>query len=787
MFCPYCGNETPEEGLFCGNCGNKLPAAFHSDSTKTPDSIEILKPKDSYTDRSREEIPMPSEEPEYENDYFSDSEQTTDNNASEQKSTDTLDWGYSSQEYSSQEEPPVFYTEETDTYSTGGSDGGNKNKILIAAAAAAAAVLVGLGLFAVFGHSGSGKNKVAAEDLIQEEMDQAGNDVLSGTVRSGDNTAAQDQANVVVADAGSASGNNASSGAKYAASSTSGNKTDSSSGTNIINNNTTNNYNTTNNNTSNSTTNNNTTNNYNTSGGAAAAQYGNGVYLTSSVVSSKPSGISGYSQVKVSSASASSTLRQGIKGITNDAMVMFDGNDKTSWQESASGHGIGESVSIRFNGTYNVKYIAFKIGNWRWDKGSGVRYRENNRPKTVTLDFGTHYATVTFSDSQTVQYVELSEEVNASEMRVILEDVYLGTKDDDTCINEITIYGKSGSSSSSSSSSSSKSTAQTVELKDTPDTIFDEPFEVYADVNEFLSVWKTYNRSSELTRIKPNAKMIVYGSSTAPGYTNKSSRDTMYYVELENGSFGWVNSIYTKKGGGSSASTTEYSGSSKEPDTSDLNLSEEMSAYYQYLIENSSSIRAHEDWISEYWGTDPGRGIYFDDFNNDGITDMLVMQSSEIAGNTYSDRLLILTCKDGSLRTIYDEGQMNQVAGGVRYAFLKSSSDGAYYIYRSEGDEQWTYSYKKLAASGTDLSVSDKLIYNIDYGYEGTEPECLWNGSSISEDEYLSIAETIAGNPSKVIVKGPIDEDTNKFNENFNSYSPKAMTYSEAISYLESQ
>ena len=141
-------------------------------------------------------------------------------------------------------------------------------------------------------------------------------------------------------------------------------------------------------------------------------------------------------EVPVISANATSTISQ--TKTNNNAMLLFDKKDDTSWQEGVAGYGINESVSFSFDGLHKVKYIAFKLGNWKNDK----YYYGNAKPKTVNLVFGDYSGQVTFTGERKVEWVEVSPSVNADSMRLELKDVYPGTSWEDTCISEITVYAE---------------------------------------------------------------------------------------------------------------------------------------------------------------------------------------------------------------------------------------------------------------------------------------------------------------------------------------------------------
>lgn len=145
----------------------------------------------------------------------------------------------------------------------------------------------------------------------------------------------------------------------------------------------------------------------------------------------------GYGQAGVASSTATSTISQ--PDVDNDPHVLYDGADWSSWQEGVDGAGQGESVTLTFDKLYKVRCIALKLGNWYHDISY---YTRNNRPKQLTFVLGSQQVTVDFPDEKQVQYVELSEDVECNTMQIIINDIYSGDQYDDTCICEVTTYGK---------------------------------------------------------------------------------------------------------------------------------------------------------------------------------------------------------------------------------------------------------------------------------------------------------------------------------------------------------
>lgn len=152
----------------------------------------------------------------------------------------------------------------------------------------------------------------------------------------------------------------------------------------------------------------------------------------------RPADLAKYHVLSPENVYATSVVEQ--EGYDNGPSVMFDGDAATSWQEGAPGSGIGEGVEIRLRNDYNIKYIAFKLGNWR----SEEHYWGNHRPAVLKIEIGDSVSELVFEDKRDVQWVELSSEVTAAEISIEIRDVYYGenTSWDEACIAEIEIYGK---------------------------------------------------------------------------------------------------------------------------------------------------------------------------------------------------------------------------------------------------------------------------------------------------------------------------------------------------------
>lgn len=135
--------------------------------------------------------------------------------------------------------------------------------------------------------------------------------------------------------------------------------------------------------------------------------------------------------------SMTSTSEYVQTGVKNSADLVFDGNEKTSWQEGVEGDGIGQSINCQLNRQYQIRYFAFKLGNWRSEK----YYNGNGRPKSLTVSLDGYSFTFDFPEEKKEYVIELSEEIPATNISVTINSVYKGAYWDDTCISEFNIYG----------------------------------------------------------------------------------------------------------------------------------------------------------------------------------------------------------------------------------------------------------------------------------------------------------------------------------------------------------
>lgn len=113
---------------------------------------------------------------------------------------------------------------------------------------------------------------------------------------------------------------------------------------------------------------------------------------------------------------------------------MYDGKLDTNWTENASGNGIGEYAIFYFDDTYAIKKMHIYIGSHY----SEAVYAQNCRPKVITLTFSDGSTErILLEDSYDEQTIVLDKYYYTDYVKLIIEEVYAGTKYLDTVIAEL--------------------------------------------------------------------------------------------------------------------------------------------------------------------------------------------------------------------------------------------------------------------------------------------------------------------------------------------------------------
>ena len=144
------------------------------------------------------------------------------------------------------------------------------------------------------------------------------------------------------------------------------------------------------------------------------------------------------------STSASSHLRTDRWGQYQSWMAA-DGALKTGWVEGVAGPGVGEWIQLSFPGSIEVHYINLDIG---YDRDTDLFYA-NNRIKRATLIFSSgERIEWTFSDTRGMQMIALARapgpNIETTFVKVVIEEVYPGSRHNDTCLAEIEVWGATG-------------------------------------------------------------------------------------------------------------------------------------------------------------------------------------------------------------------------------------------------------------------------------------------------------------------------------------------------------
>ena len=157
--------------------------------------------------------------------------------------------------------------------------------------------------------------------------------------------------------------------------------------------------------------------------------------LTAALIDASEVNLEGFNEVIFGSAVASSVIQQ--EKVSNDPIYAFDDDIQTSWQEGVDGSGIGESIVGYFSGSWKVKYLMFRLGNWKSDK----YFYGNNRPARLRIQLGNFSTEIDFPDSYQEFWVELNYPCEAEYLSLTIEGVHAGTSWDDTPITDVRAFG----------------------------------------------------------------------------------------------------------------------------------------------------------------------------------------------------------------------------------------------------------------------------------------------------------------------------------------------------------
>ena len=157
-------------------------------------------------------------------------------------------------------------------------------------------------------------------------------------------------------------------------------------------------------------------------------------YLTT-VMKYEAASIDESKRVSVVNAKASSVIKQ--EDLVNEPYLLFDYNEQTNWQEGVSGSGIGEYIKANLGKTEKIRYISFRLGNWKTDR----YFTGNNYPTQLRLQFGGITKTVKFPGHVREEFVvEIIPPCETSYLNIVIDEVSRGTEWDDTVITDVSLF-----------------------------------------------------------------------------------------------------------------------------------------------------------------------------------------------------------------------------------------------------------------------------------------------------------------------------------------------------------
>jgi hypothetical protein len=123
--------------------------------------------------------------------------------------------------------------------------------------------------------------------------------------------------------------------------------------------------------------------------------------------------------------------------------MAIDTFPETAWVEGATGPGVGEWITLTFPDVIEIHRISLDVG---YDRDKDIFFA-NNRIKKATLIFSNgEQIELEFADTRGMQTIPLvrapGPNIETTFVTIIIEDIYPGTKYDDTCLAEVEIWGR---------------------------------------------------------------------------------------------------------------------------------------------------------------------------------------------------------------------------------------------------------------------------------------------------------------------------------------------------------
>lgn len=211
----------------------------------------------------------------------------------------------------------------------------------------------------------------------------------------------------------------------------------------------------------------------------------------------------------------------------------------------------------------------------------------------------------------------------------------------------------------------------------------------------------------------------------------------------------------------------------EEPDFFDAHL-----AYLQTLLRKKVDITAYN------WQQGAGGTIAFADIVGDETPELFYIYMS-IEFLAY---LGVYTYENSAAAQIMSFVPIDTLAGGgVRYC-LFTTEDGKLILYKSEGDEDWSYSFTGYALdSGGELAEVSKIAHKKSPSpdYSSATHTYTRDGEEITESEYESLTSVLIDSMTSVILRDGAENEPiwGKADE----LDSLAMSYESAVDYLRSK
>ena len=130
------------------------------------------------------------------------------------------------------------------------------------------------------------------------------------------------------------------------------------------------------------------------------------------------------------------------RGGQYQSWMATDGALETSWVEGVAGPGIGEWFMLTFPSAVEISHVDLDVG---CDSDVEIFYA-NNRIKRATLIFSNgEQIDVTLPDFRGMQTIDLAyifgPNIETIFVKLVIQEVYPGSKYDDTCLAEIAVWG----------------------------------------------------------------------------------------------------------------------------------------------------------------------------------------------------------------------------------------------------------------------------------------------------------------------------------------------------------